>query len=86
MSNISKNKVVIVIAVLTVMLVATTIASSVDYRIFATKEKNQVGSQPNVCGNEELPLNVVCEITTSQVDGEENAIVINGNQATPPTS
>jgi hypothetical protein len=44
MSNISKNKVAVVIAVLTVMLVATTIASSVDYRIFATKEKNQVGS------------------------------------------
>jgi cytosine/uracil/thiamine/allantoin permease len=80
MSNISQNNVTIIIAVITVMLVGTTISNSVDYTRFARKEKNQIGSQPNTCGNEELPLNVVCETTTSQVDGEENAVVINGNQ------
>jgi hypothetical protein len=63
------------------MLVGTTTVSLVDNSAFATKEKNQDASQANACGNEELPLNVFCETTTSQVDGEENAVVINGNQA-----
>lgn len=74
------NKVVAV-AVIAAMLVGTTTVSLVDNSAFATKEKNQDASQANACGNEELPLNVFCETTTSQVDGEENAVVINGNQA-----
>ena len=86
MSNVSKNKVVAAAAIITAMLVGTTAVSLGDNTVFATKEKNQDSSQANVCGNEKLPLNVFCETTTSQVDGEENAVVINGNQATPPTS
>jgi hypothetical protein len=80
MKNKSMNKVVAV-AVIAAMLVGTTTVSLVDNSAFATKEKNQDASQANACGNEELPLNVFCETTTSQVDGEENAVVINGNQA-----
>jgi hypothetical protein len=86
MSNVSKNKEVVAAAIITAMLVGTIAVSLGDNTVLATKEKNQDVSQANACGNEKLPLNVFCETTTSQVDGEENAVVINGNQATPPTS
>jgi hypothetical protein len=68
------------------MLVGTMTVSLGDNSAFATKEKNQDASQANACGNGELPLDVFCETTTSQVDGEENAVVINGNQVPSSSS
>ena len=78
--SISKVAVTVTVAIATVMLVGTITVSLGDNSAFATKEKNQDASEANACGNGELPLNVLCETTTSQVDGEENAVVINGNQ------
>jgi len=86
MNNRSISKVAVTVAIVTAMLIGTLTVTFGDNSAFATKEKNQDTSQANACGNGELPLNVFCETTTSQVDGEENAVVINGNQATPPTS
>jgi len=76
----SRKKIAVTVAIVTVMLVRTVTVSLGDNSAFATKEKNQDASQANACGNGELPLDVFCETTTSQVDGEENAVVINGNQ------
>jgi hypothetical protein len=76
----SRKKIAVTVAIVTVMLVGTMTVSLGDNSAFATKEKNQDASQANACGNGELPLDVFCETTTSQVDGEENAVVINGNQ------
>jgi hypothetical protein len=76
----SRKKIAVTVAIITVMLVGTMTVSLGDNSAFATKEKNQDASQANACGNGELPLDVFCETTTSQVDGEENAVVINGNQ------
>jgi hypothetical protein len=80
MNNRSRKKIAVTVAIVTVMLVGTMTVSLGDNSAFATKEKNQDASQANACGNGELPLDVFCETTTSQVDGEENAVVINGNQ------
>jgi len=76
----SRKKIAVTVAIVTVMLVGTMTISLGDNNAFATKEKNQDASQANACGNGELPLDVFCETTTSQVDGEENVVVINGNQ------
>jgi hypothetical protein len=78
--SISKVAVTVTVAIATVMLVGTITVSLGDNSAFATKKRNQDASEANACGNGELPLNVLCETTTSQVDGEENAVVINGNQ------
>jgi hypothetical protein len=43
-------------------------------------EKNQAISQANACGNGELPLNVFCQNIGSQVQGEENAVALDGAQ------
>jgi hypothetical protein len=80
MNNRSRKKIAVTVAIVTVMLVGTMTVSLGDNSAFATKKKNQDASQANACGNGELPLDVFCETTTSQVDGEENAVVINGNQ------
>ena len=43
-------------------------------------DKNQAISQANACGNGELPFNVFCQNIGSQVQGEENAVAIDGVQ------
>jgi hypothetical protein len=47
-------------------------------------EKNQAVSQANACGNGELPWNVFCQNIDSQVQGEENAVAIDGTQGPAP--
>jgi hypothetical protein len=75
-----------VVAALAVMLVAATALVTTD-SAFADKkkkkggyEKSQAVSQINDCGNGELPLNVWCQNTTSQIQGDENAAGISSNQ------
>ena len=45
-------------------------------------DKNQAISQANACGNGKLPLNVFCQNIDSQVQGEENAVALDGFQST----
>jgi hypothetical protein len=49
---------------------------------FATKKKeyNQATSQANACGNGKLPLNVFCQNLGSQIQGDENAVALDGFQ------
>ncbi|MGH9926932.1 MAG: hypothetical protein ACRD5B_16310 [Nitrososphaeraceae archaeon] len=68
----------VVIAAMAVMLVGAT-AFATD-SAFATKYTSQAISQVNECGNGELPLNVLCQNIDSQVQGEENAVALDGFQ------
>ena len=43
-------------------------------------EKNQATSQANACGNGKLPYNVFCQNIGSQVQGDENAVALDGAQ------
>ena len=68
-------------------IVAAMVAALVGVTAFATDsayatkyEKNQAISQANACGNGELPLNVFCQNIGSQVQGEENAVALDGVQ------
>ena len=48
----------------------------------ATKtENNQAVSQVNDCGNGELPFNVSCQNTASQIQGDENSAALASEQA-----
>ena len=67
------------VAVITATLVGATVITADS--AFATKyDKNQAISQANACGNGELPLNVFCQNIGSQVQGDENAVALDGFQ------
>ena len=47
------------------------------------KYKSQATSQANACGNDFMPMNVGCQNTDSQIQGDENVVALTGNQAFP---
>jgi hypothetical protein len=75
------TKYMFIVAAMAVMLIGATALATEDS--FATKKReyNQATSQANACGNGELPLNVFCQNIGSQVQGEENAVAIDGSQS-----
>lgn len=70
-------KYIAIVAVIAAAL-AGTMAITAD-NAFAS-EKNQATSQVNECGNGELPLNVVCQNSASQIQGDENEVSIPSQQ------
>jgi hypothetical protein len=77
------TKYMFVVAAMTVMLIGAT-ALATD-SAFADKkrksyEKNQVIIQTNDCGNGFLPENVLCDNVASQIQGDENAVALDGFQ------
>jgi hypothetical protein len=74
-------KYVAIVAVIAATLIGTAITAD---SAFATKyDKNQALSQANACGNGELPLNVGCQNTASQVQGDENVVGLAADQVFP---
>ena len=70
-----------VIAAVAVMLIGATALANED--AFAKKkhyEKNQATSQANACGNGENPINVGCQNTDSQIQGDENQVALAAQQ------
>jgi hypothetical protein len=78
-----------VVAALAVMLIGATALATDD--AFADKkrhddkkkggyEKSQAVSQVNDCGNGELPLNVFCSNTASQIQGDDNSAALSSFQ------
>ena len=71
-----------IVAAMAVMLIGATALATED--AFAGKkkyEKSQAVAQTNDCGNGELPLNVGCQNTASQIQGDENLAALASNQA-----
>ena len=71
------------IAIVTVL--AATLVATIADSAFATKYKgkNQAVSQVNDCGNGVYPLNVGCQNTASQVQGEGNYVDLDSAQSFP---
>ena len=80
------SRYMVAVATMAVMLIgATAFATDSAFADGKKKyEKNQAISQTNACGNGELPLNVFCQNIGSQVQGEENAVAIDGTQGQIP--
>jgi hypothetical protein len=67
---------IVVVAAMAVMLIGAT-AFATDSAFGGGKkkyEKKQALSQADACGNGELPLNVLCSNSASQIQGDENAV------------
>ena len=83
--NIMYNKslTIAVVAAVAIMLAATSAVATED--AFATKKKeyNQATSQANACGNDFVPINVGCQNTDSQIQGDENAVAQTAQQTFP---
>ena len=74
-SILTNKKALIVAAAAIAMTFTLTASALVDDNTSAKKyEKNQAMSGANACGNEELPLNVLCNNEASEIQGDENAI------------
>jgi outer membrane murein-binding lipoprotein Lpp len=83
------TKYMVVIAAMAVMLIGAT-ALATSESAFAgghghkkSYEKNQATSQVNECSNGFYPLNVGCQNTASQIQGDENEGALAANQAFP---
>ena len=79
----NKSLSIAVVAAVAVMLVATSAVATED--AFAggkhkKYEKNQATSQANACGNGEVSINVGCQNSGSQVQGDENGVAITAQQ------
>lgn len=71
-----------VVAALAVMLVAATaIATTGSALATKYKGKSQATAQVNECGNGEMPLNVFCQNTASQIHGEGNEAALSSSQS-----
>jgi hypothetical protein len=79
------TKYMVIVAALAVMMIGATAIATED--AFADKkrhddkkkggyEKSQAVSQVNDCGNGEMPMNVGCQNTASQIQGDDNSAAV----------
>ncbi len=79
------------IAAIGVMLIATSSLTTIDHAAFAKKHRHhhhngnnnkqsQAAAQANVCGNGPLPMKVVCQALSNQIQGDGNAVNVIGVQ------
>lgn len=80
----SRSHAIVAAAIGTVLLLATitTVSTATLENAFAY-QKNQATSQTNACGNGEIPTNVGCQNTDSQIQGDENAVALIAQQTFP---
>jgi hypothetical protein len=83
------TKYMVMIATMAVMLIGAT-ALATSESAFAgghghkkSYEKSQATSQVNECGNGFYPLNVGCQNTASQIQGDENVVTTASDQSFP---
>jgi hypothetical protein len=71
-----------VVAAMAVMLIGAT-AFATDSAFADGKKKygkNQAIGQTNACGNGDMPMNILCSNTGSQVQGDKNAVALDSFQ------
>ena len=77
------TKYMFIVAAMTVMLIGATALAAQDAFADGKKHysKSQAVSQVNDCGNGELPANVGCQNTASQIQGDENSAALASEQS-----
>jgi hypothetical protein len=75
------NKSLVVVATAAVAAILVASLAGTNTVLAGGYEKNQATSQANACGNGELPLNVGCQNTASQIQGDENAASLASGQS-----
>jgi hypothetical protein len=66
----------------TIMLIATTASMATTENVFAYN-RNQAISAANDCGNGQVPTNIGCQNTDSQIQGDENSVALTSQQTFP---
>ena len=79
-SRIMNTKYFVIVAAMTAVLIGATAFGTADSAFAGGKEKNQATAQTNACGNGEFPEFVFCQNLNSQIQGDENAVALNGAQ------
>jgi hypothetical protein len=77
-----KFTLVTVIALAAIMLVAATTEMAITGYAFAYN-RNQAKSDVNDCGNGQVPTNIACQNTDSQIQGDENSVALTSQQTFP---
>jgi hypothetical protein len=80
----AKHLSIIAVAAVAAMLVASTVLANAD-DAFADKKKkshskSQAVTQVNDCGNRDSPEDVFCQNLASQIQGDGNAVALEGEQ------
>ena len=70
---------IVLTAIAAVMLVAATTEMAITGYVFAYS-RNQATSSANDCGNGQIPTNVGCQNTDSQIQGDENSVAMTSRQ------
>ena len=80
--SLMQNKKLLIVAAAAILATLTLSANAfIEDNTAAKKyEKNQAASGANACGNEELPLNVLCNNMASEIQGDENAVGLSSAQ------
>ena len=73
----------IIVATVTSLLVGAAAAINDRYRICRGYVKNHDSTQSDDCGNGYLPMNVACQNTASQIQGEGNIVDTASTQSFP---
>jgi uncharacterized membrane protein len=79
----NKSLSIAVVAAVAVMLAATSAVATEDAFAGKKREYSQATSQANACGNGEMPINVGCQNTDSQIQGDENNVAQTAQQTFP---
>ncbi|HZD36037.1 MAG TPA: hypothetical protein VE130_12605 [Nitrososphaeraceae archaeon] len=72
-----------IVAVAAMLLATTAISTSALPNSALAYKKNQATSQANACGNDFLPINIGCQNTDSQIQGDENSVALAAQQTFP---
>src|SRR5918996_1544486 len=78
-----KFTLVTVIAVAAVMLVAATTEMAITGYAFAYNRNQATSAAANDCGNGQVPTNIGCQNTNSQIQGDENSVALSSQQTFP---
>jgi hypothetical protein len=82
-SRIMNTKHMAIVVAMTAMLVGATALATTDSVFAGGYKKSQATSQANACGNGFMPINVGCQNTNSQIQGDENQVALTAQQTFP---
>lgn len=72
----------VITAIMLIGATATTISSVTTGSVLAY-DRNQATSAANDCGNGQVPTNIGCQNTDSQIQGDENSVALTSQQTFP---
>lgn len=76
------QKFAIIMTIAALLLIISVVSTITPENAFAYK-KNQATSQTSACGNEFMPINVGCQSTDSEIQGDENSAALTAQQTFP---